>query len=135
MAIEAPILPDVQALPACPPEYPAPLTGDEALHQAHLLQALADPTRLQILSMLNRYQEAVCVCDLVESFPLKQPTISHHLRILRDAGLVVYRKHGRSVYYRPLPEKIADVQQVLALLCSHHERAEIPSVSMVSYTL
>lgn len=71
----------------------------DAVVQARLLKALADPTRLRILSLLSRHEGEVCVFEMVESFTLEQPTISHHLRILRDAGLVDYRKKGLWAYY------------------------------------
>jgi len=68
------------------PKFMPTLAEDEAVVQARLLKALADPTRLRILSLLSRYEGEVCVFEIVESFTLEQPTISHHLRILRDAG-------------------------------------------------
>jgi ArsR family transcriptional regulator len=67
--------------------------------QARLLKALADPTRLRILSLLSRHEGEVCVFEITEAFTLEQPTISHHLRILRDANLVDCRKKGLWAYY------------------------------------
>ena len=64
-----------------------------------IFKALADPTRLRILSLLSRHEGEMCVFEIVESFTLEQPTISHHLRILRDAGLVDRRKKGLWSYY------------------------------------
>ena len=81
------------------PKFSPALNEDEAVVQARLLKALADPTRLRILSLLSRYEGEVCVFEIVESFTLEQPTISHHLRILRDAGLVDSRKRGLWAYY------------------------------------
>ncbi len=81
------------------PKFMPALNEDEAVNQARLLKALADPTRLRILSLLSRYEGEVCVFEIVESFTLEQPTISHHLRILRDAGLVDCRKKGLWAYY------------------------------------
>lgn len=81
------------------PKFAPALNEDEAVGQARLLKALADPTRLRILSLLSRYEGEVCVFEIVESFTLEQPTISHHLRILRDAGLVDCRKKGLWAYY------------------------------------
>lgn len=81
------------------PKFMPALNEDEAVGQARLLKALADPTRLRILSLLSRYEGEVCVFEIVESFTLEQPTISHHLRILRDAGLVDCRKKGLWAYY------------------------------------
>ncbi|GCF07894.1 ArsR/SmtB family transcription factor [Dictyobacter arantiisoli] len=81
------------------PKFVPTLTEEDAVAQARLLKALADPTRLRILSLLSRHEGEVCVFEIVESFTLEQPTISHHLRILRDAGLVDCRKKGLWAYY------------------------------------
>ena len=81
------------------PKFVPTLNEDDAISQARLLKALADPTRLRILSLLSRHEGEVCVFEIVESFTLEQPTISHHLRILRDAGLVDCRKKGLWAYY------------------------------------
>lgn len=63
------------------------------------LQALAHPVRLQILDILSRHEGKVCVCDLEEALPVKQPTISHHLKRLREAGLIDCERHGLWAYY------------------------------------
>src|SRR5437879_10212052 len=81
------------------PKFAPTLTEDDAVGQARLLKALADPTRLRILSLLSRHEGEVCVFEIVESFTLEQPTISHHLRILLNAGLVDYRKRGLYSFY------------------------------------
>ena len=75
------------------------LSEQDAEREARLFKALADPTRLRILSLLSRHEGEVCVFELVESFTLEQPTISHHLRILRDAGFMECRKKGTWAYY------------------------------------
>jgi len=67
---------------------------------AELFRALADPFRLRILVTLSRAKHEVCVCDFVEAFPLRQPAVSHHLGILREAGLVKAERRGTWVYYR-----------------------------------
>ena len=89
------------------------LTEEEAVTQARLLKALADPTRLRILSLLSRHEGEVCVFEIVESFTLEQPTISHHLRILRDAGLVDCRKKGLWAYYYVRREALSRAQEVI----------------------
>jgi ArsR family transcriptional regulator len=98
---------------------PASLTLPER-QQAHtmaaVLAALADPTRLSIIMMLAKSAEAVCVCDITDSFDLGQPTISHHLKILREAGLISSDKRGKWVYYALVPHRLAEVQTVLAQL-------------------
>ncbi len=63
------------------------------------LTILAHPIRLQILAMLGASSESVCVCDLEAELPVKQPTVSHHLRLLREAGLIDCEKHGLWAYY------------------------------------
>jgi ArsR family transcriptional regulator len=65
-----------------------------------LLKALADPTRLQMVGILNRSSEPVCVCDFTAAFDLSQPTISHHMARLKEAGLVEVSKAGIWAYYR-----------------------------------
>jgi len=78
---------------------PATLINDQVATNARLLSALADPTRLSIVSMLASADEPVCVCEIVPRFELGQPTISHHLRVLREARLVDCEKRGLWVYY------------------------------------
>jgi len=86
--------------PCCVPPG-APTVGDaDAATYASWFKALADPTRIRILNLLAVSPEPVCVCDLVERFPLGQPTISHHLKILRDVGFVVAERRGTFMHYR-----------------------------------
>ncbi len=75
------------------------MASEEAEAVATLLKALADPVRLRLMSLIAGGDEA-CVCDLTAPFALSQPTISHHLRVLRDAGLVDAERRGTWVYYR-----------------------------------
>ena len=98
------------------PKFAPTLTEDEAVSQARLLKALADPTRLRILSLLSRHEGEVCVFEIVESFTLEQPTISHHLRILRDAGLVDCRKKGLWAYYYVRREALSRAREVIDTL-------------------
>ena len=95
------------------PKFVPTLTEDDAIAQARLLKALADPTRLRILSLLSRHEGEVCVFEIVESFTLEQPTISHHLRILRDAGLVDCRKKGLWAYYYVRREALTRASDVI----------------------
>ena len=76
-------------------------------------KALADPTRVGIVNRLSTIDE-VCVCDLTAAFELSQPTISHHLRILRDAGLIEAHSRGTWSYYRLVPEAIARLRGAFA---------------------
>ena len=89
----------------CPRLLIAPLTAAEAGELARVFKALGDPVRLQLLSMIaSRAGGEVCVCDLTPAFELSQPTISHHLRLLREAGLIEGERRGTWVYYRLVPE-------------------------------
>jgi ArsR family transcriptional regulator, arsenate/arsenite/antimonite-responsive transcriptional repressor len=86
-----------------------PATESLAVHERDQLaaqfKALADPTRVGIVNTLSQVNE-VCVCNLTETFDLSQPTISHHLKILREAGLVESSRRGTWAYYRIVPEAI-----------------------------
>ncbi|HZT90753.1 MAG TPA: metalloregulator ArsR/SmtB family transcription factor [Gaiellaceae bacterium] len=95
----------------CGPDAP-PLEADEARRLAERFRALADPTRVGIVNRLAAAPE-LCVCDLTAAFDLSQPTISHHLRILRDAGLVEAAKRGTWSYYRLVPEGIEPLRAAL----------------------
>src|SRR3989440_8188532 len=97
----------MQALPVlqpicCGPETP-PLPEEARDELAARFKALADPTRVAIVNRLAAADE-VCVCDLNSAFALSQPTISHHLKILREAGLVESSRRGTWAYYRLVPE-------------------------------
>jgi ArsR family transcriptional regulator len=81
----------------CPP---AEVDATDRTAEAALFRALADPHRLVILATLARAEDEVCVCDFTGALPLEQPTVSHHLRILREAGLVTCERRGTWVYYR-----------------------------------
>lgn len=83
--------------PCCPPKG---LHNDDFTAPAELLKALGDPHRLTILASLARAKDEMCVCDFTAGLPLNQPTVSHHLKILRDAGLVTSERRGTWVYYR-----------------------------------
>jgi DNA-binding transcriptional ArsR family regulator len=89
----------------CPGLLAAPLAEDQAVELAKVFKALGDPVRLRLLSMIaSRAGGEVCVCDLTPAFDLSQPTISHHLKLLREAGLIASERRGTWVYYRLLPE-------------------------------
>ena len=78
----------------------------EAARLANLFKALSHPVRLQIVALLSRYGGQVCVCDIEEQFDLKQPTISHHLKVLRQAGLIESAQQGLWVYYYVRPSAL-----------------------------
>ena len=81
----------------CPPKA---VLRQDFEEEAAVLKAAADPYRLTILASLAAVEGEVCVCDFTDALPLNQPTVSHHLRILRDAGLVTAERRGTWVYYR-----------------------------------
>lgn len=81
----------------CPPKV---MSEGKFEKTASTLKALGDPHRLMILATLAASKEEVCVCDFTDALPLNQPTVSHHLRILREAGLVTCERRGTWVYYR-----------------------------------
>ncbi|RBQ18355.1 transcriptional regulator [Spongiactinospora rosea] len=91
----------------CPPIARRPLDETEAAELAVLLKAVADPVRLRLLSMIGSNAGGeTCVCDLTVAFDLTAPTISHHLKILRTAGLIDGERRGTWVYYRLIPETV-----------------------------
>lgn len=81
----------------CPP---ASVDPADRVADASLFKALADPHRLAMLATLARAEDEVCVCDFTSGLPLNQPTVSHHLRVLREANLVTCERRGTWVYYR-----------------------------------
>src|SRR5271169_5790094 len=94
----------------CASDEPS-MPRDAAENLAATFKALGDPTRVAIVNRLST-TEAVCVCDLTAAFELSQPTISHHLRILRDAGLVEAERRGTWAYYRLVPDAIDNLRAV-----------------------
>jgi ArsR family transcriptional regulator, arsenate/arsenite/antimonite-responsive transcriptional repressor len=100
----------VQAVACCSPLTKEPLATDQAERIAPLLKALADPVRLRLLSLVASHEDGeACVCDLNDAFDLSQPTISHHMKVLHDVGLVDRTKRGVWVYYAIKPEALADL--------------------------
>ena len=88
-----------------------PLLADDAEVLASRFKALADPTRVAIVNRLAAGE--CCVCDLNAAFELSQPTISHHLRVLREAGLVESSRRGTWAYYRLVPESVQQLRHTL----------------------
>ncbi len=85
--------------PCCAPVAAPRLTVGQTAALADRLKALGDPTRLRMLDLLAHQDAPLCVCDLTDQFPQNQPTISHHLRLLREAGLIASEKQGIWAYY------------------------------------
>ena len=98
----------------CPAVLEAPLAEEEAERLASSLKVLADPARLRLLSLIASQPEGeACVCDLTAPLALKQPTVSHHLRVLHEAGLLDRERRGTWVYYRVLPERLSGLRDAL----------------------
>lgn len=98
----------------CPTVLASPLSEKRAGALARDFALLADPVRLRLLSLIASARAGeVCVCELVAPLDRTQPTVSHHLRILVDAGLIVGEKRGRWVWYRIVPDRVGQLRTVL----------------------
>ncbi|MEZ5152917.1 ArsR/SmtB family transcription factor [Rhodococcus zopfii] len=99
----------------CSPLTREPLTSDWASDLARMFKALGDPVRLRMLSLIASHENGEsCVCDISPAFALSQPTISHHLKVLREAGLLDCERRGTWVYYRVIPAALAQLSAVLS---------------------
>jgi ArsR family transcriptional regulator len=99
----------------CPQVLAAPLSEPEAERLAGALRVLADPARLRLLSLIGSSPSGeACVCDLTAPLGLSQPTVSHHLKVLTEAGLLGREQRGRWAFYRLLPEPIELLRSALA---------------------
>lgn len=107
---------DMQPLDVCcVPVTAGVLDEDQAAELAAVLKVLADPARLRLLSMVAAAEGGeACACDLVEPVGRSQPTVSHHLSVLVEAGLLTRQKRGRWAWYRVVPERLAAVRDALA---------------------
>lgn len=98
----------------CAPLVREPLGQQEAEHLAVTLKALADPARLRLLSIVaSGENHEACVCDLIGPIGLSQPTVSHHLKVLTEAGFLTRSKRGTWAYYRLAPEALEQLSAVL----------------------
>jgi ArsR family transcriptional regulator len=98
----------------CAPLAQASLEAGQAETLAPMFKALGDPIRLRLLSMITSAEGGeVCVCELTPAFDVSGPTISHHLKVLREAGLIDGERRGTWVWYRPLPEAMRGLAAVL----------------------
>ena len=105
----------VETVACCSPLTSRPLTADQADRIAPLLKALADPVRLRLLSLVASHADGeACVCDLNDAFDLSQPTISHHLKVLHEAGLLDREKRGVWVYYRSSPAAMSSLATLIS---------------------
>lgn len=109
---------DVSDVLCCAPIAAGDVGPDHALAVALRLKALADPARIRLMSMvLSRADTGVCTCDLAPAVELSEATVSHHLRVLREAGLVVGTRRGTNTWYRPRTDALAALAQVLDPTC------------------
>ena len=97
----------------CAPLDGPSLSDEEAVSTAQLFRALADPARVKIVNLLARADQPVCACEFEPALELSQPTVSHHLRVLREAGLVESSRRGTWAFYRLVPEAIEQLRGTL----------------------
>lgn len=97
----------------------ATISGEEAAHLAGALKALAEPTRLRLVSLVAAHDDGeACICDLTAPVGLSQPTVSHHMKVLVDAGLLTRQQRGKWAYYRLVPGAVDTLADALTLVVS-----------------
>jgi ArsR family transcriptional regulator, arsenate/arsenite/antimonite-responsive transcriptional repressor len=99
--------------PCCEPLVHPSVSEIEADRIANLAKALSDPIRVQLVDVLRRHAGKVCVCELTPLFDVSQPTVSHHLKVLREAGLVGVERQGLWAYYYVMPEAAKELSRWL----------------------
>ncbi|MDF5759406.1 metalloregulator ArsR/SmtB family transcription factor [Spongiactinospora sp. TRM90649] len=106
----------LELLECSPPLAREPLDAERAAAVARGFKALGDPVRLRILSIVaSRAGGEVCVCDITAAFEVSQPTISHHLKVLKEVGLLTSERRASWVYYRLVPETLGELSALLSL--------------------
>jgi ArsR family transcriptional regulator len=95
--------------PCCEPVVYPDVQREQAQRMAAIAKALGDPIRLQLVDVLRKHAGEVCVCELVPLFDLSQPTVSHHLRVLREAGIVASKRQGVWAYYYVVPDALREL--------------------------
>jgi ArsR family transcriptional regulator, arsenate/arsenite/antimonite-responsive transcriptional repressor len=98
----------------CEPVVYPDVEREQALRMAEVAKALGDPVRLQLVDVLRRHAGKVCVCELVPLFDLSQPTVSHHLKVLREAGIVGSERRGLWAYYFVIPGALKELSAWLS---------------------
>jgi ArsR family transcriptional regulator, arsenate/arsenite/antimonite-responsive transcriptional repressor len=98
----------------CEPIVYPDVERDHAVRMAAIAKALGDPVRLQLVDVLQKHAGKVCVCELVPLFDLSQPTVSHHLKVLRDAGIVGCERQGLWAYYFVIPSALGELSTWLS---------------------
>jgi ArsR family transcriptional regulator len=103
-----------EAVGCCSPLVHEPLSGEQAIELSRLFKAMGDPVRLRLLSLIASHEGGeACVCDVTDVFELTGPTISHHLKVLREAGLISGQRRGTWIYYRVHPEALGRLSAIL----------------------
>lgn len=100
--------------PCCEPVVYPDVERDRAVRMATVAKALGDPVRLQLVDVLRRHAGKVCVCELVPLFDLSQPTVSHHLKVLREAEIVGSERRGLWAYYFVIPDALKELSAWLS---------------------
>ena len=112
MAVDLELAPKQKRLagePCCQPVVYPDVERVEAERMAAIAKALGDPIRLQLVDVLRKHAGKVCVCELVPLFDVSQPTLSHHLKVLREAGIVDSERRGLWAYYYVIPEALEEL--------------------------
>jgi ArsR family transcriptional regulator len=100
--------------PCCQPVVYPDVERDRAVRLAEVAKAIGDPVRLQLVDLLRKHAGKVCVCELVPLFDLSQPTVSHHLKVLREAGIVGSERQGLWAYYFVTPDALEELSAWLS---------------------
>lgn len=100
--------------PCCEPVVRPDVGREDAVRMAEVAKALGDPIRLQLVDVLRKHAGRVCVCELVPLFDVSQPTLSHHLKKLREAGIVDSERRGLWAYYYVVPESLKELSTWLS---------------------
>ena len=117
MAIDLQLTPKQKRPPGercCQPVVYPDVERLQAERMAAIAKSLADPVRLQLVDVLRKHAGKICVCELVPLFDLAQPTVSHHLKVLREAGLVGSEREGLWAYYYVVPDALEELSQWLS---------------------
>src|SRR3954447_24680706 len=112
MAVDLPLAPKTKRAPGepcCEPVVYPDVDREQAVRVAEVAKALGDPVRLQLVDVLRKHAGKVCVCELVPLFDISQPTLSHHLKKLREAGIVDSERRGLWAYYYVLPDALKEL--------------------------
>jgi ArsR family transcriptional regulator, arsenate/arsenite/antimonite-responsive transcriptional repressor len=112
MAVDLQLYPKQKRAPGercCEPVVYPEVQRDKAIRMADVAKALGDPVRVQLVDVLRKHAGKVCVCELVPLFDLSQPTVSHHLKVLRQAGIVGSEREGLWAYYYVIPDSLEEL--------------------------